>query len=267
MRTRRQLLGFGAVAWLVAGCASFAAPDAEIRASVAPTGRLRVALLEGAPANMIRLGNGDAAGVGHDLGRELARRLGVPFEAVMYPGVAQLLDDAKAGKWDVSFNGITPERAAFLDFTSPHLEIEFGYLVPGASRVMSLADVDQPGIRVAVPERGAADVLLTGRLRQATIVRATGLGGVMRALQAGSADVIAANKPNLYQLARQLPGSQVLAGSYGAEIQALLMPKGRPVAALRFVRSFVDEAKAAGHVARAIERAGLRGAVVSSRRD
>ena len=58
-----------------------------------------------------------------------------------------------------------------------------------------------------------------------------------------------------------LPASRVLDGRWGLESFAIGIPKGRE-AALPFVSSFVGEAKASGAVARAVERAGLQGAVV-----
>jgi polar amino acid transport system substrate-binding protein len=62
-------------------------------------------------------------------------------------------------------------------------------------------------------------------------------------------------------MADQLPGSRVLDGRWGLESFAFGIPKGRE-AALPLVSSFVGEIKANGTVARAVERAGLRGTVV-----
>ena len=75
--------------------------------------------------------SGEMKGVGFDLGKELARRMGVPFEPgyVAHP-VAALLDSGKAGAWDVAF-----ARAQEWDFTPLHMQIEFGYLVPGSSHL------------------------------------------------------------------------------------------------------------------------------------
>ena len=77
----------GVVGLLIAGCASVAsAPTQEERQALAPTGKLRVAFYLGAPASIIRGATPDESkGVGFDLGKELARRIGVPFEPVVYP--------------------------------------------------------------------------------------------------------------------------------------------------------------------------------------
>ncbi|MGZ5090991.1 MAG: hypothetical protein ACXWCY_21330 [Burkholderiales bacterium] len=68
------------------------------------------------------------------LGTELTVRIDVPFKPVFYPSVGALFDAARAGGWDVTFNGITADRAVYLDVTAPHLEIEFGYLISRGAR-------------------------------------------------------------------------------------------------------------------------------------
>jgi polar amino acid transport system substrate-binding protein len=253
-----------AMALLVSGCASApTAPTQEERQALAPAGKLRVALILGAPANVIRdAASGEMKGVGFDLGSELARRLGVPFEPVFYPSVGALLDAARSGAWDVTFNGVTADRAKYLDFTGPHIEIEFGYLAPAGSSLSTAAEVDRPGVRVAVPEKGAIDVLLTRELKNATVVRVAGLPGAVDAVKSGKADLLASNKPNMFEMAKQLAGSRVLDGSPGSETQAMLIPKGRD-AGVSYARAFVEDAKSRGLVKAAIDRAGLRGAAVA----
>jgi polar amino acid transport system substrate-binding protein len=56
------------------------------------------------------------AGVAVDLGRELARRVGVPVQFVPYPNPGVLADAAKSGVWDVGFLGAEPQRANEIDF-------------------------------------------------------------------------------------------------------------------------------------------------------
>jgi polar amino acid transport system substrate-binding protein len=255
----------GLLAVVIAGCAGMPpAPTAQERQALAPTGKLRVGLILGAPANVVRDGaSGEMKGVGYDLGKELAKRIGVPFEPVLYPSIGAVLDAGRAGNWDVSFNGVTADRASYLDFTGPHIEIEFGYLAPPGSALGAASDVDRPGIRVAVPEKGAVDVLLSKELRNASVVRGAGLSGALALVKSGRADVLASNKPNMFQVMGELPGSRVLDGGPGSETQAMLMPKGRDAGAA-YARKFIEDAKSEGLVKAAIERAGLRGTTVAA---
>ena len=114
------------VGFLIASCAGVtSAPSQEERHALAPTGKLRVALYTGAPASIIRGSTPDESkGVGFDLGKELARRIGVPFEPVVYPSPGAIMDGLKAGEWDLAFFGPTPERERVLNFTPPFLVIE-----------------------------------------------------------------------------------------------------------------------------------------------
>jgi polar amino acid transport system substrate-binding protein len=250
---------------LAASCATVQdSPTPAARQFLAPSGKLRVALLEGSPVHVVgNLATGEAKGVGHDLGKELAARLGVPFEPVAYKAVGPMLNGAKSGQWDVAFIGVSPERRQFLAFTGKHMELEIGYLVPPGSPIASLGDVDRTGIRVAVVEKGSPDVFLTGALSNATLVRASTLAASLDLVRSGKAEAFAGLKANLYDVSsRQMPGSRLLDGKPGSEEQALAMPKGRDPAAT-YASAFIEQAKSQGLVQAAIDRVQLRGAVVA----
>ena len=263
MRTTRWLMT-AILGLLLTGCAGIhTAPTPEERQALAPTGKLRVGLTLGVPASVIRdSASGEMKGVLFDLGKELARRMEVPFEPVVYPSISALLDGAKSGAWDVAIFGVNPARAKQFDFTGTVLEIEFGYLVPAGSGISVLADVDRPGVRVGVPGKSAVEAALSRTLKNAVLVPAPGLAAGLEMLKAGKVDVFGTNKGNLFEMSDQLPGSRVLAGSYGSNTVAIAIPKGRDLG-MAYARKFVEEAKSEGLVKAAIERAGLRGAVVA----
>ncbi len=263
MRTTHWL-STGILGLLLTACAGMhSAPTPEVRQVLAPTGKLRVGLVLGAPASVIReSASGEMKGVLFDLGKELARRMGVPFEPVVYPSIEALLDGAKSGEWDVASFGVNPARAKEFDFTAPLLETEFGYLVSSGSSISTLADVDRPGIRVGVPEKSAADAVLSRALKNAVLVRGPGLAAGLEMLKSGKVDVFATAKANLFEMSDQLPGSRVLAGSYATNTLAMAIPKGRDLG-MAYARKFVEDAKSEGLVKAGVERAGLRGAVVA----
>src|SRR5206468_11263699 len=89
--------------------------------------------------------SGEMKGVGFDLGKELARRMGGPFEPVLYPSVGALLDSGKSCAWDVAFVGFSPARAMEWDFSALHEPAEFGYLVTGGSSISTMADAVRAG--------------------------------------------------------------------------------------------------------------------------
>ena len=72
-------------------------PSAEVRQVLAPTGTLRVGLRQGTPGQMLLDPvTGEVKGVTYELGKEFARRLGVPFEVVALGGNAQFVEDRKS---------------------------------------------------------------------------------------------------------------------------------------------------------------------------
>jgi polar amino acid transport system substrate-binding protein len=249
-------------AFLFAGCSSapVAPPPADIVATLAPTGKLRVGVYPGSPSSMIvDAKTGETRGLSYELGAELARRLHVPFEPVVYARVAEVLGGLKAGQVDVTITNATPARANDMDFSPTLMEVELGYLVPQGSRVSTQAGIDQPGIRVGVSQGGTSHATLTREMKLASVVPAPSVKAAIEMLTAGTVDVFATNKGVLFEIADQLPGSKVMDGRWGIEHFAFAVPKGREKGAA-FLRAFAEDVKAKGLLRRAVERAGLRGA-------
>lgn len=265
MKAKRLEWIFAAsLALLLNGCADMQmAYTQEERQALAPTGKLRVGFL----SNSALYARKDAAseelrGVAVDLGKELARRVGVPFEAVGYASISAQLAGAKSGEWDVAMMAINAQRALIVDFTAPYMEVEFSYLVAGGSSIATLSDVDKPGVRIGVVQKGGPDVGLSRTLQSATLVRVPTLADMSEALKAGRADALAASKASLLSMSAKIPGSRVLEGRFSTTGIGMAVPKGRTAAAA-YVRKFVEEAKSEGLVKEAIERAGLRGVVAA----
>ena len=71
-------------------------------------------------------------------------------------------------------------------------------------------------------------------------------------------------KQPLLQFAKTHPNVRVMEGRFMAIEQAMGTPKGREAAAL-YLREFVEEMKASGFVARALEKSGQGDATVAPR--
>jgi len=235
-------------------------PTQEEMLALAPTGKLRAALYLGGPANVLKNPqSGEVKGVGYELGKELARRMGVPYEPLIYQTPKLLVEDVNSGKWDISFVAQDPDREKILNFTGIYLSLKHGYLVPSGSSIQTINDVDRAGIRVGVPAGGSVIAPLKRMLKDAQIVE-VGMPEAAALVQSGMVDVFAANKANLFAIADRLPGSRVLEGRFSVDRFALGLPKGRE-AGLAYARKFIEDAKSEGLVKSAAERAGVRGAV------
>ena len=248
---------------LLSACESVStARDPAAAQALAPTGKLRVGLYSGTPTSIIGdPASGNAKGVGFELGRELAQRAGIPFQPVVFPKNADVLAAAKSGSVDMVFTNATPTRMQDMDFSPTVLQVEQGYLVPADSTIQALDEIDRTGVRVGASEGSTSEATLSRAFRNATVVRTPSLKAAIDMLATGKLEAFATNKATLFEMSDELPGSRVLAGRWGLENFAIGIPKGRE-AAMPLVSSFVRDVKANGVVARAVERAGLRGSVL-----
>ena len=259
--TRRLLLV--ASAFLLAGCAAVAPkPLAEARAELASTGKLRAAINFGNPILARRDASGEPAGVSVDLAREAARRLGLPIELVLFNSAGAVVDAVKAGQVDLAFVAIDPVRAADMEYTAPYVIIEGAYMVRNASPLQRNEDVDRSGTRVAVGRGSAYDLFLTRELKQATLVRAPTSPAVADLFLAQNLEVAAGVKQQLEADAKRVGGMRLLPGRFMVIEQAMGVPKGR-VAAQTWLAGFIEEMKASGSVADALQRHGVQGAAVA----
>jgi polar amino acid transport system substrate-binding protein len=134
--------------------------------------------------------------------------------------------------------------------------------VPPGSALQAIADVDRPGVRIAISGKSAYDLYLTRNLKHAELVRETGMDNVFKRFVEDKLDALAGLKPRLITDQQNLPGSRILDGRFTAVQQAIGTPKAREAAA-RFLRRFVEDVKASGLVAEAIARNGVRGVSVA----
>src|SRR4051812_1446439 len=206
--------------------------------------------------------NGEPRGIAPDLGRELARRAGVPFEFVKFDAAGKLFDAVKAAQVDVGFLGNEPQRAAEVEFSPPYLEIPVTFLVPAGSPIREIADIDREGVRVAVSERSAYDLWLTRNLKKAELVRAKGIPASYELFIAQKLEALGGLKPKLVEEQARTPGSRVLDGQITGVQQSIGAPKGRAGAA-EYLRQFADDVRKSGLAAKIIEKHGVKGVVVA----
>jgi polar amino acid transport system substrate-binding protein len=233
-----------------------------IRTELAPTGKLRVGLnMSNFLLTATDAATGKPKGLAADMGMELGRRLGVPVELVPFPNPGAVADAAKTGVWDVGFIGAEPQRANEIDFTAAYVEIEATYLVPPGSPIKAIADVDRAGTRIAISDRSAYDLYLSRHLKHAELIRARG-DDVFKRFLSDKLDAMAGLRPGLAKIQEKLPGSRILDGKFTAVQQAAGAPKGRPAGA-KYLREFIEDAKASGLVAKLIEKNNVHGLTVA----
>ena len=235
----------------------------SLHLDLAPTGKLRVGINFGNPVLARKDPNsGQLGGVAIDLSRELGRRTDLPVELVGFESAGKMVEGLQAAAWDVSFLAVDPGREQEISFTAPYIEIEGTYLVPPGSAIGAIADVDREDNRVGVSSKSAYDLFLTRNLKHAQLVRAPSPEAAFELIVAGKVDVLGGVRQHLAANTGKLPGSRLLDGRFMAIQQALGIPKARQ-AGLSYLREFIEDVKASGFVARALEKAGVQGVSIA----
>ena len=233
----------------------------EVRAELAPNGRLRAGLNY---SNFLLVSTRapEHTGVAPELARELARRAGASVEFVGYENAGLAADAATDNAWDVAFIGDEPARACEITFSPAYVEIEATYLLPGNAPMWSVDDVDREGVRIATTARAAYTLYLQRTLKHATLVEAPTMDAALELFKRSNLDALAGLRPRLDEDARGIPGSRVLKGGFTAVQQSMAVRKERTAAAAYLV-AFADEIKASGLLASLIAKHGANGLTIA----
>ena len=250
------------------GCATMmptplTTPSSDAMRALAPNGTLRAAINFGNPilANK-NAQTGEPFGVSVDLARELGKRLKVPVELVTFTSAGKVVDALSANEVSIAFVAIDPVRAATTAYSAPYVIIEGAYLVRENSPLKSNEEVDRPGTRIVVGAGSAYDLYLTREVKQATLVRAPTSPLVTDEMLKLNLEVAAGVKQQLQADAARVGAVRLLPGRFMVINQAVAMPITR-AAAVDYVKAFVEDMKASGFVAAALERHGIKGALVA----
>src|SRR4051794_24064955 len=192
----------------------------------------------------------------------LAKQIGVQLELIGHPSPPALVKCLQAQACDTGFLGFLPARTAEVDYTAPYIVVPFTLMVPAASPIRDVTDMDRAGLRIAVVRSHVSTVTISRLLKHAEMISVEIPDEAFELLRTGKADAWAAPRPPLLEYASKLAGARVLDNRYGENLQSLAVPKGQ-TRRLAYVSEFVENAKASGLVQRAIEVAGERGIEVA----
>jgi len=250
-----------ACALALASCAMNETAPESLRHEFAPEGVLRAGINLGNPVIAQKDPAGGAPrGVGPDLARELAKRLGLAIEYVTYDTAGKMADAVKEGAWDVAFLAVDPLRANEITFSKPYVQIEGTYLVRNDSPLRGIDDFDRKGVRIAVGNKTAYDLYLTRTIKNAELVRAPTSIAAFEQFKAEHLDAVAGVKNPLVAIAEKESAYRVIPGNFMVIGQASGVPKGRDAAA-HYLYDFIEDMKRSGFVADALKRSGAEAAV------
>ncbi|MES2756751.1 MAG: ABC transporter substrate-binding protein [Pseudomonadota bacterium] len=238
-------------------------PTPSIRSAFTPMNRMRASINLGNPILAHSSADGAAGGVSVDLANAFAQLLGVELELVVFDAAGKSVEAVTAERADFGFFAIDPQRGAAIAFTAPYVLIEGFYLVRDGSPLRANADVDAAGNRVVVGAGSAYDLFLTRQLKQAQILRAPTSPTVVASFLESGAEVAAGVRQQLEADAAKEGGLRLLEQRFMVIEQAMGVPKSRGPEAAAFLAKFVEEMKASGFVADALQRHRIGGASVA----
>jgi polar amino acid transport system substrate-binding protein len=218
---RRTLQGLTAAFSLAAWPQWALAQSDTTLAQIKQRGRLRDGVTQAPPWYSKDPKTGEwSSGVGVSMGKAMAAALGVKFEPVEVSwgtAVAAL----QGNKIDIMYMmDATPERAQAVNFPqSPLLYYSLAVLARDDPAVKNWSDLNQPSVRIAVPQASSMDKFLTETVPNATVLRFPGNAEAIAAFQAGRADAVCLFHPPLLA-ARQKLGSGKIVVPLPAKSQA-----------------------------------------------
>jgi polar amino acid transport system substrate-binding protein len=256
---RKLLLSLAFIGMLAGRAEAQQVADARV-ADLVQAGRIHVGVHSVMYTKDPQTGELKGASVGIillDIARALGARIGAEIVPVGLPTIPEMLTCLTTSACDMGFMGPDPSRTG-VDFSPPILQLDYTFLVPAGSSIQRIADVDRPGVRIAVVSDHASTLTLSRMLKHAHLVYAATPDPTFELLRTGQADAFASVRGVLLAYSARLPGSRVLDEQYGANLVGIVVRKGQ-AARLAYITEFIEEAKASGLVQQAIERAGLPG--------
>ncbi len=206
------------------------------------------------------------SGVDVDLARELGKSLGVEVRFID-SSFARLIDDVTQDRCDVAMFaiGIIPARAEKLDFTQPHLASDIYGITSRSNRtIRNWADIDRPGVIVAVAKGTLHETVMKDKLRQATLLVTTTAAGREAEVEAGRADVFMTDYPFSRRMLAQTDWARLVApeSTYHITRYAWAVAKGDAPWLAR-LNQFVAEIKRDGRLKTFARRYQLEPIVVA----
>lgn len=242
LNRRSILLGLAALATL----ACHRAPDDSV---------LRVGLDPTYPPFEMRDSAGQLTGVSVDLAEAIGKHLGrrVEFVPMDFQGLEPAL---KTGKIDAIISSMTatPERAKRIAFSKPYVENGLCLLVPAASTLQGIGQLDQPG-RVLVVRTGTTGHTYASKyLTQAKVIPQELAEACANEVLNGNVDAFLYDQLSVLEYASRHPGKvKAIAQPFQKEPWAVAVRQEDPIL-LEGINAALDSMEKDGPLSRAFDK-------------
>jgi polar amino acid transport system substrate-binding protein len=257
-----SLTRFLALACLLLAGGALAEPK-----DVAPTGVLRVAFLGANPVQgHVDPQTKEITGVVADLTKELARRLGVPYEIYPAANAAEIIARLNAGQADVGYLAFDPERAALVDFSASYALMGNALVVRADAPIKATADADKPDIKLAAVRGQTQQIVLSDIMKQARMTmleKKPSPAQLKEMLGSKEIDAYGANRPDAVMVAAASGGTlRALPDDFFVAEQAFVTVKGQKRKLVELDK-FVEAIRADGYMQQTLDRSQLAGLAVA----
>ena len=240
-------------------------PNRPHAALIAPTGRLRAAINLANPVLCSgHTTEGEVAGLAADISLALGRWLDVDTELVTFDSARRCVTAVLDEDVDVSFFAMDPARGQEIHFTPPYIQMEGIYVVPDSSPIATIADVDRPGYRIAVGAGSAYALFLARKLKYAQVIEVPTSPEVVDTFVRNEYEAAAGVRRQIQRdAANHQPGLRILEQPFMAIHQSLAIKKRRGDLACSTLNEFIEDIKAAGFIAHALQSHGIAGPAIA----
>jgi polar amino acid transport system substrate-binding protein len=240
------------------------AASAHATDSLAPTGTLRAVYLSNNPAQAVRdPATGEVRGASADLARELGKRRNVTVALNAAPNPTAVIEAVAKGDADIGFVAFAPERVGTVAFSQVYMLVQQSFIVPDASPIQSVNDIDKPGVRVSGGAGDSITLYMKRNILQATLIETDNTPADMKArFGAQAIDAFGANRQRLTTWLKDMPGYRLLPDSLFGVPQTIIVGQDKSEA-LAAVNGFIDDVRASGFLREALTRSGIIGITVA----
>jgi cyclohexadienyl dehydratase len=235
-------------------CAAAQAQTSDRLQKVLSAGVLRVGTTMDTPVFSMRDSNGKLEGIDIDLLETLGPALGVRIEYVKMT-FGSMLPDLAADKFDVAMSGMgrTFERARVATFSKPYMR--YGKLMmiraTDRQRFMSLADLDQPGMKIAYNQGGLNDRFANTMFKRATPVGFASNELAIADLLAGKVDAEVSDSTAAVYVARQNPQLAAMSPDHVFNpVYVAMLLRREDQTLVNFVNIWIDQIELDGTLAK-----------------
>lgn len=190
---------------------------------------------------------GNPTGISVDMAHDLGKFLGRPVE-IRNMAFDGLIPALKTGKIDLIISSMTAteERARSIDFSEPYLKTGLCLLLSKKSTAASVADLDRPGVRVAVKKGTTGHVYATSNLKKAKLLVLDKEAAAVLEVVQGKADAFIYDQMSVYQnWSRNRETTRPILVPFREEMWAVGIRKGND-ALRREVNRFIQEYRRQG---------------------